>query len=477
MSEITVYYEESIIYQKHPDLRLQREYDLFNVSNCYVIFKTMKYYFESIQFDKDGKYMYIVHKNSDLSKSFFFQIEMSSTDSPDPEKNVSKTEYKDFLKNFDPKASTTGSTPKTSLNLRGFITDVFKDPKDVKLKRDKTDSKAKNWVVKVDKTLIVYEPIRAPEMASIDIAKFNPEPEDNNATNKNTITFEKKRGGTVQNCVRKGYYGDKVKSQDIIDTSDKTAETRKALSITALVLFFVLVFGVIIVHLYKKSPDTDFFGYRLPEMEGGASKMMGGACSIPGLESVQFQPPKPSILGYFKFSAFLLFLNLMIFGGNPVREHKITHKPPPQRSIEDHTKDRQAFIGVGITIMVIGFIVALVYKSQEKKILGGMDVLSLLLYSPKSIAIYPAILAYLVFYTHFIKLAQNDVELPEFLLFMLSFILLSGYAMYASYSDATSFRSGPFIVLVVLLVIILMSIGPIIIKDLADKKKKEEGTA
>ena len=471
MSEIKIHYAESIIYQKKDELRLQQNYDLFNVFECYVIFRMVKYYFDSINFD--DKHMYIIHVNSDATRKFIFQIELSSTESPNLNKNVSKTEYKDFFKNFET-PSPTSATPKTSLNLRGFMNDVIKDQSSLIVQSEPTN---KMWMVNVGKRLLLYKDITSPkisEKTDINVSKFITPPAD--ANNKSTILIETKKGGTVQNCVRKGYYGDKVDSGTMQDSSGKIAETKKALSITALVLFFLCGFGIIIYHLYVKPPDTDFFGHRLPEMMGGG-KMSGGSCTIPDLGSFEFRLPVPNILGYFKMSAFLLFLNMMIFGGNPVRERNLKHDPPPKRSVEEHTNDRQAFIGVGITIMVIAFCVILYNKNQQRSILDGINPISLLLYSPDTIAIYPAIMAYLVFYTNFIKLAENKVELPEFMLFMWSFIVLSGYAMYASYKSVNSFRSGSFIAMLVILVIILMSIGPVMIKDLETKKKKDEGNA
>ena len=493
MSEIKIYYEESIIYQEKDELRLEQNYDLINTSTCYVIFRMVKYYFDSIKFDNGN--MYIIHVSSDATRKFIFQIGLSSTDSPNLNENVSKTEYKDFFKNFEPNAK----SEKTSLNIRGFIEDLIKDKTHVIIQ---STASQKMWMVNVGKKLLVYNTITTPDIAGkdIDVSKFNQDPIDNNLTNKNTILIETKRGSTVQNCVRKGYYGDKVDSKTIQDSSGKIAETKKALSITALVLFFLCGFGIIMYHLYKKSDDTDFFGYRLPEnvlspiteaqavlstatgnvsgsssSVSGGGKLSGGSCTIPDLGSFEFRLPVPNILGYFKMSAFLLFLNMMIFGGNPVRERNLIHDPPPKRTVEQHTNDRQAFIGVGITIMVIAFCVILYHKNQQRSIFDGINPISLLLYSPDTIAIYPAIMAYLVFYTNFIKLAENKVELPEFMLFMWSFMLLSGYAMYASYKSVNSFRSGSFIAMLVVLVIIVLSIGPVMIDDL--KKKKDEGTS
>ena len=479
MSEIKVYYEESIIYQEKDELRLQQNYDLFNASTCYVIFRMVKYYFDSIKFD--DTHMYIIHVNSDSTRKFIFQIELTTTNDSD---TVSKTEYKEFFKNFEPNA-TKSATPKTSLNIRGFIEDLIKDRTDVKIQSIPSQTM---WMVNVGKKLLLDKVIKSPEIAGkdIDVVKFVRDPIDNTPANKNTILIETKRGSTVQNCVRKGYYGDKVDSKTIQDSSGKIAETKKALSITALVLFFVCGFGIIVFHLATKNTDTDFFGYRLPDnvfppisqaevVMAVGGKMSGGSCTIPDLGSFEFRLPTPNILGYFKVSAFLLFLNMMIFGGNPVRERNLIHDPPPKRTVEEHTNDRQAFIGVGITVMVIAFCIILYYKNQQRSFLDGINPISLLLYSPDTIAIYPAIMAYLVFYTNFIKLAENKVELPEFMLFMWSFMILSGYAMYASYNQVNSFRSGSFIAMMVVLVIILLSIGPVMIKDLETKKKKEEG--
>lgn len=473
MSEIKIHYAESIIYQKKDELRLQQNYDLFNVSDCYVIFRMVKYYFDSINFD--DIYMYIIHVNSDSTKKFIFQIELSAeTSSSNSEKlndDVSKNEYKDFFKNFELPA-TASANPKTSLNLRGFMNDVIKDQSGLIVQSEPTN---KMWMVNVGKRLLLYKDITSPKIAEktdIDVSKFITPPAD--ANNKSTILIETKRGGTVQNCVRKGYYGDRESSGTLQDSSGKIAETKKALSITALVLFFVCGFGIIVVHLLRKSENTDFFGYRLPEMMGGG-KMSGGSCTIPDLDSFHFQFPSPNLLGYFKMSAFLLFLNMMIFGGNPVRERNLIHDPPPKRTVEQHTNDRQAFIGVGVTIMVIAFCVILWYKNQQRSIFDGITPINLLLYSPKTIAIYPAAMAYLVFYTNFIKLAENKVELPEFMLFMWSFIVLSGYAMYASYKEVNTFRAGSFIAMMVILVIIVLSIGSVMIDDL--KKQKDNGNA
>jgi uncharacterized membrane protein len=167
----------------------------------------------------------------------------------------------------------------------------------------------------------------------------------------------------------------------------------------------------------------------------------------------------------------------MLFGGNPVRERNLIHNPPPKRTVEEHTSDRQAFIGVGITIMVIAFCIILFYKDQQQSIFDGINPINLLLYSRDTIAIYPAIMAYLVFYTNFIRLAENKVELPEFMLFMWSFIILSGYAMYASYKEVNSFRSVSFIAMMVVLITIVIGVGSIILSDLNKQKNDEEGNA
>jgi hypothetical protein len=480
MSEIKVYYEESIIYQKQSNMvSLTQNYDLFNASNSYVIFRMVKYYFHSIKFH--DKYMYIINKDATSAKMFIFQIELTSTETSNLNENIDKDEYKNFFTSID---STVNKTKKISLNLRGLITDIIKDKENVKLQ---SVSDKKMWMVNAGKKLIVTKDIKTPVIGDdIKVSKFNESIEDNDLVNKNILLIETKPSSILQNCVRKGYYGDKVDSSTIQDSSGKIAETKKALSITALILFFFSGFGIIIFHLFTKSVDTDFFGYRLPEsvfqpiaqaqaVMSGGGKMSGGSCTIPDLGSFEFRLPTPNILGYFKMSSFLLFLNMMIFGGNPVRERNLIHDPPPKRTVEEHTNDRQAFIGVGITIMVIAFGIILWYKNQQRSIFDGINPISLLLYSPDTIAIYPAVMAYLVFYTNFIKLAENKVELPEFMLFMWSFIVLSGYAMYASYKQVNSFRSGSFIAMMVVLVIIVLSIGPVMIKDLETQKKKEEG--
>ena len=456
MPEIKVYYEESIIYQKNDYVRLEADYDLFNASNCYVIVGSVKYYFNRINFD--NTHMYIIHVNSDSTKTFIFQIELSTTDKPEYDQNVSRTEYKDFFKNFD-SSSTSSDPPKTSLNLRGFINDVIKDPSKITVKRDNYGKlKHKILMVNVGKKLLVNNTDLSPKIDTnyIDVSKITTDYPDA------SVSIETKKGSIVQKCVRKGSYGEKVDADKIQDMTESLVKTRSIISISVLSFFFILIFTIIVSHFTTKHTDTDFFGNSLPHVSGGG-KISGGSCSIPDLGSIQFRIPTPSILGYFKMSAFLLFLNMMIFGGNPVIERNLIHNT--KRSVEEQTNDRQAFIGVGIAVIVIVGIVILIYKNQQRSILDGITPINLLLYSPDTIAIYPAVMSYLVFYTNFIKLVENKVELPEFLLFMLSFIVLSGYAMYASYNEENSFRSPSFIIMIVILAIIVLSIGYVMKND------------
>ena len=481
MTVITVYYEESMLYSSAGTIKLMRDVDLLNVSESYVLFGAEKYVFVGIRASAD--HLYLVHETiSNTNKRFIFRIKQHTTGSGND--YVDKTEYKEFFNNFNGNSTISDRKKVNALPFRLFISNMIKDKNDVMIHRGGT-----NVMVDVGKTLVLEtNTIPAAGIAFNDYgigdigSGFDAKPEDNNSVDKNQIIITSRKQAVIQNCVRKGHYGEKIdyggKLTDMKDISEKTIETKQALSITALVLFFVIGGGLIVYHLYVKDPDTDILGNRLPEPDykpepavsatGGGSKT-GGSCTIPDLGSFHFRLPKPSVIGYFKMSAFLLFLNMMIFGGNPVRKSKIIHLP--NLSVEGHTEDRNAFIGVGITILVLSFIVVIANKASQPSISTGMDPVSLLLYSPGCIAVYPAVLGYLIFYTNFIQLAQNKVELPEFMLFMISFMLVSGYAMYASVYNVTSLGSASGLTALVLLVILLVVVGGIMIKDIEEAKK------
>lgn len=460
---ISVFYEESIIYQAESLVKLELDNDLLNVATCHVIADSKKYYFHSFKFGRNNdNSMYIIHQSSDESK-LIFKINLETDPANNP--NVVKFENSThFFNNFIPNLP--ASAGKTmSLSLRKLF-DNLEPKKKVSVKKDDKN----NLLVEVSKKLYLTEKPSAPEYIMYTLSTKFGSPTDVN------LKILSKPGSITQKCKRVGYANDTKLEPSMTDRIVK--EKQRATDVFLSLFFIVVIFGLVI----HTGPGNDFVRQFLfrgqgggQTLSGGGQTLSGGSCAIPDLDSFEFRLPTPNILGYFKMSVVLLFLNMMIFAGNPVRANKIKHNPPPRQTVEQHTSARKSFIGTGITVMVLAFIVILIYKDSQASIFSGLNFISLTLYNPDTIAIYPAILAYVVFYTNFIKLVQNDVELPEFMMFFVSFLLLSGYAMFASFMNVNSFRSISFIAMMTGLVITLLVVGGIIINDIEKHKKKEQG--
>lgn len=465
--DLTIYYTPSVLIdlpQGSIGNTIQKTH-MKNIEQSCILFNTQKLYVDSIRFEKTTvkdamkKYMYIKHSNPLQTEIVvYLRILLSPTD------GIVYDKLTKLLEN-------TYSDPKSvmAFDLKDLIKISIPDtPQPIKKNKKKE-------IYFIDfKTLKVSNSVsdKIDNVAEEDSIYEEKDMTANYQRKVDKITVSDKPTTTVQNCVRKGSFGPKISEDQLKQLRDPSIEvdkTRKDLSITALVLFFATVLIIVGIHLFHKGEDTDFFGNRLPEMGeiagGGISMMVGGKCSIPDMESFKFQLPKPNPMGYFKMSTFLLFLNTLIFGSSKARVSESTLKS----SIEKQNKDRESFISVSIVILVLGF--AVIYYFNEYEITGGMDILSLLLYDKEGIAKYPALLAYLIFYTHFIKLAQNDVELPEFLLFMLNFLLFSGYAMFASVNNVNKVSDLSFILMGVFAVILNVVLGSIIIKELTDTAK------
>ena len=455
--DLTIYYTPSVLIdipQGSIGNTIEKTH-MKNIEQSCILFNNQKLYVDSIQFEKTTvkgqttKYMYIKHNNPLQTKVVvYLRILLSPTD------GIVYTKLDKLLENVysDPKSV-------LAFDLKDLIKIAIPDKSNIKKKK-------KDEIYFVDfKTLKVSNALsdRIGDVSTED-SIYNDKDMDPEYTKGVKASISDKPTSTVQNCVRKGSFGPKGTGGVDID------KTRRDLSITALVLFFATIIIIVVLHLFQKGEDTDFFGNRLPEMGeiagGGISMMVGGKCSIPDMESFKFQLPKPNLMGYFKMSTFLLFLNTLIFGSSKARVSKSSLKS----TIEEQNKARAAFIPVSIVILVLGF--AVIYFFNEYEITGGMDILSLLVYDKEGIAKYAALLGYLIFYTHFIKLVQNDVELPEFLLFMLNFLLLSGYAIFASSNNVNKVFDISVIIMVIVMVILNTILGSILIKDLVETGKE-----
>lgn len=464
-SDLSIYYEEAIVYNSDSgQIQLIKGIDLMNTDKCYVMYDLTKFYFVEIRFDNSN--MYIKH-TAETSENLYIKIQLT-IDQSVSNTVVKKDSYTQFFNNFNGNENSSDHQKKSSLALRELINNIGGEKVDVSFR----NSNPIHYLVKLEKNLYVSTIPTGSNItiSTADIGTFS----DKKSATLKMLTIPK---STIQSCKRIGYGGGDGKIKDPEAVSERVFRDKQVAIYVFLALFFVIVIGGILIYNIDTEGKFHELISRMTQktQSGGSGVQIGGSCAIPGVDSFEFRLPTPSILGYFKMSAFLLFLNMMIFGGNPVRERKIKHKPPPARTVEQHTEDRKAFIGTGIAVMVISFMVVLGFKSNDQSLSSGLNFISLTLYNQDTIAVYPAVLAYLVFYTNFVKLAENDVELPEFMMFFVSFLLLSGYAMFAAYNGVKSFRSMSFIVMVICLVITLLVVGGIIIKDIETQKKKEEG--
>jgi len=221
----------------------------------------------------------------------------------------------------------------------------------------------------------------------------------------------------IQNCKRKSAdWGDKDTSEN--EYIKKTQDSMK-ISMAFVVVFFVMFFGYIIVHLLNKGEDTDVFGNPLvfdttmPGMMGGGGgrgnkrtpvSVGGGQCYIPDDIPIKF--PEPNVLAFGKFAAFLFFLQTIIYGALVKNDD---------------------WIGVSIGSLVLLGIVSAGYRVMYNVgFSDGMTISDLLLFSNTfTLAKYPAMLSYLTFYTSFIRNVNKQYTgKHEIAMFTVNYILL-----------------------------------------------------
>ena len=455
MSGLTIYYSDPVQFSK---IENSTANFIPNSSNIYksVIYNGVSYSLKSILFvgnrgaDKTAANkgnIYITHQ-TDSSKNFYLKIELDS-------KAPNEPSLDSFIRD-----STGDSKKEGTINLSALMNTLNgKISSKITVSADKEGN---NFMCDLGNLTLLDS------AAIVNFNKFNATDSiaDIKFTNKNDVllTVSDAPKKVIQNCKRKrADWGDNDTSEN--EYIKRTQDSMK-ISMAFVVVFFVMFFGYIIVHLLNKGDDTDIFGNPLvfdtimPGMMGGGGRgnkrksvsVGGGQCYIPDDIPIKF--PEPNVLGFGKFAAFLFFLQTIIYGA---------------------LKKNDEWIGVSIGSLVLLGIVSAGYRIMYNVgFSDGMTISDLLLFSNTfTLAKYPAMLSYLTFYTSFIRNVNKQYTgKHEIAMFTINYILLVVWGIMIVKSKVVS-RMNPLFWGPAVLIVILTAIFGGLMGD-EEKKKKNQ---
>ena len=453
MSGLTIYYSDPVQFSK---IENSTANFIPNSSNIYksVIYNGVSYSLKSIIFvgpgdpnDANKGNIYITHQtDSSPSKNFYLKIELDS-------KAPNEPSLDSFIKNGTSAKDGTINLSALMNALNGKISSKI---------TVSADENGNNFMCDLG-NLTLLDSAAITNFKGFNSTDSIQKLDITHGKNDVLLTVSDAPKKVIQNCTRK------VSNQRTLDTNtenNKKYEESAKISLALIVIFVIMFFAYIIVHLLYKGDDTDIFGNPLvfdtimPGMMGGGGSgnkrkpvsVGGGQCYIPDDIPIKF--PEPNVLAFGKFATFLFFLQTIIYGA---------------------LKKNDEWIGVSIGSLVLLGIVSAGYRIMYNVgFSDGMTISDLLLFSNTfTLAKYPAMLSYLTFYTSFIRNVNKQYTgKHEIAMFTINYILLVVWGIMIVKFKVVSRMNPLFWGPAVLIIILTATFGGLMGKEEKNKRSQ-----